>query len=504
MSGGLRHPDWYLISEQRFRRRAIVTAGHQTFRGQAYLVLSDRLTGQHLRLTQRAEALWKMFDGEHTVQDLWAKHMTRTGNLPTQGEIVDWIMQLVSSGFLLSDHDLDPKHLSERGTRKRDKMLMARAASPLSIKLRLFDPNKLIRAADPFLGWLFTGAGGLAVLIVLVSALVTAIINREALFNSIDDTLLSQSGLVSLAIAYPVMKAFHELAHGLAVHRFGGQVREFGVMFLVFFPVPYVEASDANAFPDKRARMLVGAAGILAELLMSSIALFVWLQIEPGLERAILFNVMVIGSVSTVLFNGNPLLKFDSYFVLADWLEMPNLATRSGAYLSDRFLARTLGLRREVVPAEGEAWILGTYGVLSLAYRMVLTVTITLIVSQLFFVLGAILALWALGMGIVWPLVKLYRKGEKLAKSQNRTSRFRRRLFGLLIAIGGFGGFVDLPFSAPGEGQVTTVQEAVLRMGSSGLVGRFSIAGGAVINAGDPIPDLAERATIRARRGFAP
>ena len=470
MSGGLRHPDWYLISDQKFRRRGALKLSYQTFRGENYVVISDTLTGQYLRLSQRAEVMWNKLDGQRTIQAIFDDLSNSPGTATTQHEVVDWVMQLVGGGLLLSDHDLDPKSLSERGQKKRDKKLEMRAASPLSIKIELFDPNWLIRKTFPLFSWFFTVFGGIVISGILMTGLALAVLNAETRVQSSDGALLSQSGLIALALAYPVMKILHEFAHGYAVHRFGGEVREFGIMLLIFFPVPYVEASEASAFPDKRARMLVGAAGILAELVIASISMILWLQIEPGFERAVLFNFMVIGSISTVFFNGNPLLKFDAYFVLADWLEMPNLATRSGAFLSDIFLSVVLRLRREVLPGPGEASILAIYGVLSLIYRLILTLGIALIVSRLFYAIGILLAIWAVVMSIIWPLIKLARRGGKMARSQNRRFRYWRRLAGLCVTSVGLFTFVPLPFIALGEGQITVVRAAEIRAGTSGHI----------------------------------
>ena len=106
------------------------------------------------------------------------------------------------------------------------------------------------------------------------------------------------------------MKALHELGHSYAVKRWGGEVHEIGIMFLVFMPVPYVDASESAGFQSKWQRAFVGAAGILVEIFLASLALFIWLNAEEGLVRAFAFNVMLIGGVSTLFFNGNPLLRF--------------------------------------------------------------------------------------------------------------------------------------------------------------------------------------------------
>ena len=105
-----------------------------------------------------------------------------------------------------------------------------------------------------------------------------------------------------------MLKALHELGHGYAVKAFGGAVHELGVMFLVFAPVPYVDASAASEFRSKWRRALVGAAGMIVEVFIAALALYVWLAVEEGFVRALAYNVMLIAGISTVLFNGNPLL----------------------------------------------------------------------------------------------------------------------------------------------------------------------------------------------------
>ena len=495
----LRHPDWHLLSDQKFRRRAAIGTSHQMFRGEAFVVLCDRVTGHNLRLTERAQELWQLFDGRRTLNDIWEHLMRRPAIAPSQGELVEWVMQLVGTGLILSDHELAPIYLSDRTNKRRSSTMEQRFASPLAIKIKLFDPSWLVRKTYPLVGMMFTPFGGSVVAAVLLSALVLAVMNWEALFQSADQTILSQSGLLGLALAYPIMKGLHELSHCYALYRFGGQVREFGIMLLLFFPVPYVEASEATALPDKRARMLVGAAGILSELFIASIALMLWLQIEPGVERALLFNFVLIGSISTILFNGNPLLKFDAYFVLADYLEMPNLAQRSGEYLQDRFLSRILGLRSDVDPRQGEARILGTYGTLALSYRMLLTLTIALLVSTWFFVFGVLLAAWVVIIGVIWPLVKVFKKGFRMTKSQNRARRVLVRLTVFLALLVGLTTLVPLPFSAQGEGRIVPLASAEVSVETSGLIAATNIVDGMEITAGMQIMRL-DNASQTARR----
>ena len=116
-----------------------------------------------------------------------------------------------------------------------------------------------------------------------------------------------------------------------------------GIMLLVLTPIPYVDASSASAFRTKWERIMVGAAGMAVELFIAALALFVWINIEPGTVRAILYNMIFIASVSSLLFNGNPLLRYDAYYILGDLLEIPNLGPRGIQYLG--YLAQRLSLR---------------------------------------------------------------------------------------------------------------------------------------------------------------
>lgn len=488
----LRHPDWHVFAEQRFRRRGAIEVSHQEFRGEGMIVLSDKLTGQYLRLAAGARELWQALDGRRSAQDIWEEWMRRPATAPSQFDLVSWLMQLVQQGFVLSDHRLDPNTLSERQRRQRGAQIEQRAASPLAIRIRLFDPDPIVRRLWPVLGGLFTRLGGLAVLALLVTAAVLAGQNADVLLQGADAALVSQSGLIGLALVYPVMKAVHELAHCLALYRFGGRVHECGVMLLVLFPVPYVDASESLALADKRARMLVSAAGILAELVMAAVALILWLVIEPGIERALLFNVMVIGSVSTLLFNGNPLLKFDAYYVLADWLEIPNLAKRSGDYLADGFAHRVLGLRRDFAAERDEAPVLFVYGILSLGYRLLLTLTIAFLVSGWFFFVGVLLGIWSVVTGLLWPLAKTAQKVVKSARAQARVTlaTWRFAVFALLV----FGALfmVPLPFSVAGSGRILPLAEARVVVAGTGRVERDILADGQAVTDGQVVLTLSD------------
>ena len=129
-------------------------------------------------------------------------------------------------------------------------------------------------------------------------------------------------------------KICHEMGHGLMCKRFGGIVPEVGIMMLVLFPVPFVDATSSWNFPPNGVGYWWGGAGMIFELALAGIAAMIWLYAEPeSLTRQLSYNMVFMASVSTILFNANPLLKFDGYYMLSDILEIPNLYDRSKKHL---------------------------------------------------------------------------------------------------------------------------------------------------------------------------
>ena len=125
-----------------------------------------------------------------------------------------------------------------------------------------------------------------------------------------------------------LIKSIHELGHGLTCKHFGGEVHEVGVMLLVFTPYFFVNVSDSWVMPDRNKRILISAAGIYVELVLASLATLLWAVVQPGALQQELWNIMVIASVSTLIFNANPLMRFDGYYIMTDWIEVPNLSTQ--------------------------------------------------------------------------------------------------------------------------------------------------------------------------------
>ena len=321
----------------------------------------------------------------------------------------------------------------------------------------------------------------------------------QELSASASDRILAADNILLLALTYLVLKVLHEFGHGFAVKAFGGAVHEFGVMFLVFAPVPYVDASAASEFRSKWRRALVGAAGMMVEVFFAALSLFVWLAVEPGLVRAIAFDAMVVAGVSTVVFNGNPLLRYDGYYILADLLEIPNLAqrgTRYWGYLVDRYVFRTDG-SKDFVATDGERIWLLLYAPASFIYRQVVMLTIAIFIASEYLAVGVAIAIWSLFTTVVLPIGKALWQVLASPRFHRNRTRAVTTTFGLILAMSTLMFLIPAPLYTTTEGVVWLPESAVVRAGTGGFVRALLVEPGKVVTTGEALVE-SEEVTLKA------
>jgi putative peptide zinc metalloprotease protein len=310
--GSFLSSSWYRVARLRPRLREHVTIQRHRYRGGVWHVLHDHATGRLHRLAPGSYLIVGTMDGTQTVDELWHAAIDRLGHdAPSQDEFVQLLAQLHASDLMQMEVTPDSTEILERASAMQRSRWSRNVLYPLALQIRLWHPDKFFDRTAPFVNWLFSWRGTAIWMAVIIPAFTAFIENWQALSENAAGRILATDNLVMLALSYPVLKALHELGHGYAVKAFGGVVHEIGVMFLVFAPVPYVDASAASEFRSKWQRMIVGAAGMMVEVFIASLALFVWLAVEPGIVRTLAYNVMLISGISTVLFNGNPLLRYD-------------------------------------------------------------------------------------------------------------------------------------------------------------------------------------------------
>lgn len=495
MNDALFNPQWYRVSQLCPRIRPGVDYVQHVYRKHPWYLIKGSSYSSTIRINASAHTLMQQFDGSTHVDEVWQRALVELGDdAPTQGEIIQLLVKLFDADVIDFEQSSDLDQLFENRKDAKRSDQKTRYGNPLFMRFKLFNPNALATALLPYTKGLFTRSAFFAWFGLMVAALVAASYSFDALAHAFSADMATRRNLIILWCVFPVMKLIHELAHALAIRRFGGRVDECGLALLVLIPVPYVDGSDSVRFSSKFQRIAVAGAGILVETTLAALGLAVWLLVEPGLVKEVALVVAVTGSVSSVLFNGNPLLKFDAYYVLSDYLEIPNLSSRSKQYplyLIKRYL---LGLDAHTpATAAGERrWLIG-YGVASGMYRLVLTVVICLYVASHYFFIGVAIALWAASVQLIKPVFDGLRFLS--VDDEVRRNRFRvNSVVGSALLVAGFALFVlQIPHVTSVRGVVWPEDQAVVRAGTDCFVRSVAVTNGEVVEPGTALVDCEDQ-----------
>ena len=467
----------------------------QQVRDQVWQQLVEPVAGKQMRLNPAAYDLVGRFDGRATVSQLWERLLElRREEAPTQDEVLQLVAQLFRAGMV--QFDAAP-HLSMMFARREQEGRQRRGAfvNPLFMRTKLADPGPLLNRLAPLAEVLFSRTALVLWLIAMLWALLAAGTHYGELKAHALQLVDAPRSFLLAWVCYPLVKLLHEMGHGLAVRRFGGEVREVGMSLMFLVPAPYVDASAANSFPSARQRMVVSAAGILVETSLAAAALVLWMLVSAGPVRDAAMVVVLIGFVSTLAFNANPLLRLDGYHILCDALQLPNLASRSQAWWLRQWLQL---LRREQPPAEtslsaGERKWLLAYAPLSWLYRVALLLTLISWVGGHSWLLG-----WAAAIFVIAWLSR--RAWLWLAAAGVKAQRA-----GLGVVAGALVLLVAVPApqSVVTRGVVWPPPSAQLRAQTAGFVEEVVAKDGAQVNAGDAVLTLRDPVLLAQRERIA-
>ena len=491
--GPLHSSHWFRVAQLRPRLHGHVQFHRHVYRGEVWHVVEDRIAAKHHRFNASAFRVIALLDGQRTLAQVWELLSARLqDDSPTQDEVLGLLGQLNAADLLAAGAVPDLSEILERKDRQRRQRWVSRFSNPMSLRFPLWDPDRFIDAVYRNTRWIPTALLVVVWLLIVFPALLLAPSVWTDLTRNFGERLLSVNNLWVMALAFPLLKGAHELAHGLAVKSRGGEVHETGLMLLMLYPVPYVDASNANAFVGKRARLLVGAAGMLAEVAIASLAFFAWLTLEPGFARSLAYNIVVLGSVTTVLFNINPLLRFDGYYMLADAIEIPNLGQRANQYWQYLATRYVFGVSTAKPPPSSRAerrWFM-VYGPLAFVYRLSITIGIAWFVAQQYVLVGVLLAVWGLFSSFAWPILKGLKSLFSDGHFVERRSRVLSVLGGATVAALVLLFVVPMPYHTRAQGIVSLPDRALLRTQVDGFIVDVDPGRGAPVSAGAPIMTL--------------
>jgi putative peptide zinc metalloprotease protein len=430
----------------------------QKYEGRTFYVVKDPISLRYYRLKDNEHFLLQFLDGKHTLEEAQKAYEKRYRPERLRLEDLEgFAQQLLTAGLALSESPKAGKQLFERRGKRRRREWMQTLTNILYIKIPIFDPERILKWMLGYLGWIFSlWFFGVSV-IFMTAAIMLVATHFDTFLAKLPSyhEFFSFKTAMYLWMALGVVKVIHEFGHGLSCKRFGGEVHEMGALLMCFSPALYCNVSDAWILPNKWHRIIISAAGIYVELVIAAIATFIWwyTPTQPFINNLSL-SLMIVCSVSTVVFNANPLMRYDGYYVAADWLEIPNLREKSNRYLQNIVLDKALGI--EVPPEEYmELWrkiLFITYALVSYVYRWVVTFSIlylfyTFLRPYKLEVIGNVLTLAAILSMTIWPAYRLFKAIHRRGRLPDMKRARVMITTGLGLAVVAFLCFVPVPMS---------------------------------------------------------
>ncbi|HEX6960918.1 MAG TPA: biotin/lipoyl-binding protein, partial [Lacipirellula sp.] len=436
------------------RARPDLEATKQRYQGRTYWVVKDPVGLQYFRFEEEEFAILQMLDGDSSLDEIAEQF---EAEFPPQTirveELQNFIGMLHRSGLVLSDAPGQGWALKERRDERKRQELLASLTNLLAFRMRGFDPERLLNRLYPFVRWFFTPTATIAALILAAAALTLVIVQFDVFQSRLPsfNSFFAAQNWLALGFTLIVTKGLHEFGHGLSCKHFGGECHEMGIMFLVLTPCPYCNVSDSWMLPNRWHRAAIGAAGMYVEVVLASICTFIWWFTEPGPLHYFALNVMFLSSVSTIVFNANPLLQYDGYYILSDILEIPNLRQKSRTLLYGKLRKWFLGLEEQEDPflPKRHQGLFAFYSVAAFFYRWVVLLSILYFLNEVFEpyglkIIGQMIALVSIYGMIFMParaIWKFFRVPGRLYKVK------RVRLYAsLLLLAGAVGAILFIPF----------------------------------------------------------
>lgn len=503
MSLGPKKPDFDLTTELEFeesapqlrlqkpKMRHDAKIIPQTFRGKTYHVLQDPINLQFYRVQDAEREIIEQLKGEVTLQQIHDGLRSKFGGqAPSFRELVTFVVMLRHANLTEPDEAEEARWGVERARKKRQQKAKQKFASFMYVTIPLLDPERFLNATMPYVRWIFTKPFFIIWLLTIATGLFAFFYNFAALAQPVHG-ILSPDNLFLLYAGFIFVKTCHEFGHAYAVKNSGGEVHRMGILFLIFMPCWYVDATSVWGFPDKKSKVLVGCNGMMTELFVAALALFTWLNIEPGALRSLLYNVIFVASVSTILFNGNPLLRYDAYYITSDLLEIPNLRQRSTQYVMYLIKRYVIGQRVPPItdPPREKAWLF-SYGIAATCYRTFIVVGIILFIASKLFFVGVAMAMVVAVLWVVTPVIKLI----KYIFFDKATRPVRLRavcVFLVFVSVVGFllGG-MPAPHSVRTPCALRPHEEEILRAEEPGFVAEVHVKDGDKVEEGQMLAVL--------------
>jgi putative peptide zinc metalloprotease protein len=490
-----------MIARPRLRPDLVLV--EQTYRGEQSFVVKDPETKKYFRFRPVEMMVMQALDGDHTPVE--AAALLAESGLRVSAQAVEGFAQKLRSMGLI-ERTLGERSvlLMERLRAQRRRRLSRPMFKGDLFRLRwsLGDPDRFMDRSIPYLRFFFTREFVLVSLALFALYFVVLALKWNELAQAFSALLrfdLSAGALLVFWLTGTVIIAIHELGHGYTCKHFGGQVHEIGAMLFYFEPAFFCNVNDAWTFPDRGARLWVTAAGSWIQMVLAGAAAVVWWAAEPGtLISQVALAAVIVGGITTVLMNVNPLVPLDGYYALSDWLEVPNLRQRAFAHLGWLIKSRVLRLEAPAqVADEREQRIFLLYGMLAAGY---LALTFLFLGAMVFGWLDSLLGAAGLVVFLVllWvafgSTLRQWGRVLKTAWHRHREAtgwrKVRDRVGLAAVVLLVAGALIPRPITVTGPFAAAPALSIGLTAPDSGVVHRVYVREGTLVGAGTPVLEI--------------
>jgi putative peptide zinc metalloprotease protein len=456
--------------------------------------IEDPIRGKFYRVGIPEFTFISLLDGQTTITNalgLAAGKLGRQAFAENEGlAICRWLLDCQLAHTAESARAAKLCKFAEKNAQRR----LLGSINPLMIKLPLINPDRLLTAIGPWFAWILSPKSFLLWCVVCIYAIYLLAIGWDR-FSASAVVILDRDNWLCLALTWLMFKLLHELGHGLTCKKYGGTVPVAGVSLLFFAPLAYVDVTSSWRFRSKWQRIATAAAGMYVELFAAAIGLIYWSNTSGGLAHNLALNIAVMVGLSTLLFNGNPLVRFDGYFILSDLLEIPNLYPCGQQYLMYLIQKFIMGQKPPVPnwPPRKVA-IIKVYAIAALAWRVLFFLMLALALVGMFAHFGMLLAFILLGFGWGIPLIRMIKQlvSNNVHQPVDKQKLVTTWTICLLLMILG-----ALLLSRPGAVHAPAVVDyaplTVIRASSPGFVREIRVCNGDLVGTGQIIAILENR-----------
>ncbi len=484
----------------RLKVRPDLQVTEQRYEGKVAHVVKDPVCLRYYRFNKQEYFVFRLFDGEHTMDEV--RKAFEDEFKPHRLEFQDlesFARQLITAGLVQQEMPGTGKHLFRRRLKQRRTRRVAAISNILYWKIPVFDPDRILTWMYQYLSWIFTWWFFTASVSLMLAAGLHVTLHFQTFYDKLPQyhEFFAFNSMLYLWLSLGVVKVIHEFGHGLSCKAYGGESHEMGVLLMCLSPALYCNVTDAWTVANKWKRIIISFAGIYVELIIAALATFVWWY-TPHLPvtNNIALCLMTLCSVSTFVFNANPLMRFDGYYMMADWLEIPNLRDRSNKFLNNLFLEKCLGIEVPPEPymATGRKFLFVIYASASWIYRWTVTFSVIWFLSDFLGpklkIISQMIAIASLVSMFVWPVIRVIKNIRQRGRLPDMKTKRVYATFAVAGALIAAFFFLPLPVSRVRETGVVFVHPDAgepVGLGSAAILVKLDVEDGQQIHKWDVI-----------------